>query len=71
MPTKTQHEIIDRKWLYSQGWTVRAAARRIKRSPQQVSRALMSNRGNAPTVRLLLDLPARDLILRERLTPAH
>lgn len=63
-----QAQTIDKNWLYAQGWTIRQAARKLRRSPQHIAEVLKGARKSDPLIRKLQNLPARPLQFRERIT---
>lgn len=63
---KNQHE-ISKDWLRFKGYTISAAARKIRRSHVHVSMVLDGKRESREVIRLLIELPSRPYIARERL----
>lgn len=59
---------ISKNWLYGKGYTVSAAARKIRRSQVHVSLVLAGKRESQEVIRLLIALPERPLTLREKVT---
>lgn len=65
--TKTQEPRLTPGWLTSKGYTIAAAARRIKRSHNHVSQVLHGKRQSAKVEAALRALPWRDWTPRERI----
>lgn len=63
----TQDESLNAAWLIARGYTISAAARAIGRSHQHVSQVLKGKRYSKTVCAALRLLPARPLVLRERL----
>ncbi len=55
-------------WLYEKGWTVAAAARRLKRSTPHLYYVLTGKRQSKKLLAAVDALPQRSLSLRERLS---
>lgn len=70
--SKKKQDDISVEWLYSKGYTISAAARRICRTPNHVSLVLRGKRESLAVSAALRALPARPLmVLREKLQPTH
>lgn len=61
-----QTQIMTVNELYSKGWTIRQASRRIKRSYSHVAYVLRGERKSEKIQKALRALPKQDLVLRER-----
>lgn len=66
MNTNMQAETPTIQWLYEHGYTICAAARKIRRSHGHVSLVLRGKRESPNVMAALLRLPKRALVLRER-----
>lgn len=60
-----------KKLLYERGYTIASAARHLKCSKAHFWYVLNGDRESQSLLDRIAALPQRDLILRERLTPAH
>lgn len=67
----TQAQRITKQQLYQKGYTISAAARILGCAPAHLNQVVNGGRCSRRLIALLLDLPPRDLVLRERLTPVH
>lgn len=66
MNNTMQAESVSVEWLYSKGYTISAAARRVHRSANHVSLVLRGRRQSRSIVAALRALPVRRITLRER-----
>ena len=55
------------EWVYSQGWTLRGAAKKLQVDPTHLRRVLLGERISQRLLNRVLELPKKRLVLR---TPA-
>lgn len=68
MDNQKQVEKLSVSWLYSRGYTVSAAARRVSRTTTHVRAILTGQRTSKALENALRKLPPRPMVLRERVT---
>lgn len=67
MKTDNQEETLTPSWLADKGYTMSAAARRVKRSVQHVRMILIGARTSPKIEAQLRSLPRRAFVYRERI----